>query len=59
MYGPSECSIFKISNNYRFNILLQHDKINFCQWIVREVLQRVTVPNNIYIEIDVDPLQLI
>ncbi|MGD1819695.1 MAG: replication restart helicase PriA [Pleomorphochaeta sp.] len=59
MYGPSECSIFKISNNYRFNILLQHEKINFCQWIVREALQRVKVPNNIYIEIDVDPLQLI
>lgn len=59
IYGPNECSIYKISNNYRYNILLQHEKINYCQWLVKETLKCIKIPNSIYIEIDVDPLQLI
>ncbi len=59
IYGPNECSVFKIANNYRYNILLQHDKITYCQWLVRETLKTIKVPKGIYIEIDVDPLQII
>ncbi len=59
IYGPNECSIYKIANNYRYNILLQHDKITYSQWLVKETLKCFKVPKNIYIEIDVDPLQLI
>ncbi len=58
IYGPNECSIYKISNNYRYNILLQHEKINYCQWLVKETLKHYKIPNNIYLEIDVDPLQI-
>lgn len=59
IYGPSECSIYKIANNYRYNILLQHDNITFCQWLVKETLKQIKVPNGIYVEIDVDPLQIL
>lgn len=59
IYGPNECSIFKIANNYRYNILMQHDKITFCQWLVRETLKILKVPKGIYVEIDVDPLQIV
>ncbi|MCY1152701.1 MAG: primosomal protein N' [Sphaerochaetaceae bacterium] len=59
IYGPNECSVFKIANNYRYNILLQHDKITYCQWLVRETLKTIKIPKGIYIEIDVDPLQII
>ena len=59
IYGPNECNIFKIAKNYRYNILLQHDKILYCQWLVREALKYIKAPNGIYIEIDVDPLQIL
>ncbi|MGD1821312.1 MAG: replication restart helicase PriA [Pleomorphochaeta sp.] len=59
IFGPNECSIYKISNNYRFNILLQHPKITYSQWLVKETIKCFKVPNSIYVEIDVDPLQLI
>ncbi len=59
IYGPNECSVFKIANNYRYNILLQHEKITYCQWLVKKALEEVKIPKGIYIEIDVDPLQII
>jgi len=59
IYGPNECSVFKIANNYRYNILLQHKKITYCQWLVKKALEEIKIPKSLYIEIDVDPLQII
>lgn len=57
--GPSECAIAKINNNFRFNILLQHTDIRICQWLVKSMLENYKMPSTLYLEIDVDPLQMI
>lgn len=57
--GPCECAIAKINNNYRYNILLQHKNIQLCQWLVKSLLIKYKIPSSLYLEIDVDPLQLL
>ena len=57
--GPSECPIVKISQNYRFQIILKGQEISILQKIAAELLFNYTKPNDVYIECDVDPITLL
>lgn len=57
--GPAECPIEKISNNYRYQILLKGSSVIPLQAMARKLLLEYTHNQNVYIEYDVDPVSLL
>ena len=57
--GPSECPLSKISQNYRFQLILRGEKIVPLQNAVRKLLFDYRHPQEVYIECDVDPVSLL
>lgn len=57
--GPAECPLFKISKNYRFQIMLRSQNITIMQQAVSFLLQRYTHSPSVYIECDIDPVSLL
>lgn len=57
--GPSECALKKIALNYRYQILLRGDSITTLQKIVSMVMYNYKPAANVYIEIDIDPTNLL
>lgn len=57
--GPSECPLSKISQNYRFQLILRGEKIVPLQNVVRKLLFDYRHPQEVYIECDVDPVSLL
>ena len=56
--GPAECPVFKISQNFRFQILLRSQNITVLQKAASALLNNYTHPQSVYIECDIDPLSL-
>ena len=57
--GPSECPLSKISQNYRFQLILRGEKIVPLQNAARKLLFDYRHPQEVYIECDVDPVSLL
>ncbi|MFA6855672.1 MAG: primosomal protein N' [Treponema sp.] len=57
--GPAECPLAKISQNYRYQILLRGPDIKPLQEMARKLLFSYSHPQNVYIECDVDPVSLL
>lgn len=57
--GESECPINKIAANYRYQIILKSKNINILQRMTDHLINDFTHPSNVYIEIDIDPLNLL
>jgi primosomal protein N' (replication factor Y) (superfamily II helicase) len=57
--GPAECPILKISQNYRYQILLRGTYIQPLQEMARILLFGYSHPQAVYIECDVDPVSLL
>lgn len=57
--GPSECPLAKIAMNYRYQILLRAQKIRPLQMLAGHLLYDYKQIQNAYIEIDVDPVNLL
>lgn len=56
--GPAECPILKISQNFRYQILLRGQNIGILQKAAAALLYNYTHPQSVYIECDIDPLSL-
>ena len=57
--GPAECPLFKLSTNYRFQLILRGANIARMQEAARRLLSTFRAPAKVYIEIDVDPVSLL
>ena len=57
--GPAECPIEKISQNWRYQILLKGKSVIPLQAIARKLAFEYTHNQNVYIEYDVDPVSLL
>jgi len=57
--GPAPCLFTKINYNYRYQILLKSDKITSMQKLVKENIKYFTVHYKNYLEIDIDPVNLL
>jgi primosomal protein N' (replication factor Y) len=57
--GPAECPLEKISNNWRMQILLRGESISSLQKLASELVWGYKTPSNVYIEVDVDPVNLL
>lgn len=57
--GPAECPVAKISQNYRYQILLRGPDIKPLQQLARTLLFGYSHQQSVYIECDVDPVSLL
>lgn len=57
--GPAECPILKLSQNFRYQILLKGASVIPLQNMARNLQQNYTHPQNVFIEYDVDPISLL
>lgn len=57
--GPAECPLGKISQNYRFQLLLHGESITQLQKAAGKLLFEYDHPKSVYIECDVDPVSLL
>lgn len=57
--GESECPLQKVSNNYRYQILLKSKNILIIQQMICHLIYDFTHPANVYIETDIDPINLL
>ena len=57
--GPSECPLSKVAANYRWQLLLRANSITPLQQVCNYFIYGYTPPNNVYIEIDIDPINLL
>lgn len=55
IYGPIPASPYKVSGNFRFRILIKTTHNVNIQKLVLSVLDKVKIPSNIKLKIDVDP----
>ena len=57
--GPSECPIYKIAANSRWQILLRAISPTPLQQVCSRFLYGYKSPTNVYIEVDMDPVSLL
>ncbi|MBR6142748.1 MAG: primosomal protein N', partial [Treponema sp.] len=56
--GPAECPLSMISLNYRHQIILRSKQIAPMQKMAEVLIYGYSTPKNVYIEVDVDPVNL-
>ena len=57
--GPSPCPLSKISANYRWQIILRGEKMHNLHLLGSNFFFGYKTPPNVYIEADVDPVNLL
>jgi len=57
--GPSECPLEKIAMNYRWQLILRGKSISVLQHLCAHLINDYKQPQNVYIEVDVDPVNLL
>lgn len=57
--GPSECPLAKINSNYRSQILLRGPSVTVLQRIAASLIYGYRAKAGVYIEVDVDPVNLL
>ncbi|MDC7227412.1 MAG: primosomal protein N' [Spirochaetales bacterium] len=57
--GPAECPLSMISGNYRFQIIIRTDNFRLVHSLFRGALSQFTPPSGVYLEADVDPVNLL
>ena len=59
IYGPNECPIEKIRENYRIQIILRSKKASDMLAGLNSVVGSIKLPHNVAMDIDVDPVDLL
>jgi primosomal protein N' (replication factor Y) (superfamily II helicase) len=59
LLGPVECPFYKIESNYRNHLLLKSRDIADLKILIRLKVQTAKLPSGVYLEIDVDPVDLV
>ncbi|MCI5524161.1 MAG: primosomal protein N' [Spirochaetia bacterium] len=57
--GPAECPLLMIGGNYRYQVLLRGKNAGSLQKTAGALIYGYTSPKNVYIEVDVDPVNLL
>ncbi len=55
----SECPLEKIASNWRYHLLVMGEDASSAHKVVSHVLEHYSAPSGIYIEVDIDPLQML
>ncbi len=57
--GPVEAPVFVIARNYRYQIIVRGREMKIIRRLVRSALKSLRCKNDVYVEIDVDPISLL
>jgi len=57
--GPAECPIAMISNNHRVHIILRTQEFRRLHTAVKMLFPSLKIPQDVYCEVDVDPISLL
>ncbi len=57
--GPAECPLAVVASNHRFQLIVRSPSLSGARKAVSLALDRSKIPSNVYIEIDVDPINLL
>lgn len=57
--GPAECPLEMVNGNYRYQILLRGKDIKPLQRMAQKLIFGYSAPKNVYIEVDVDPVNML
>ncbi len=57
--GPSPCILEKINNEYRFQVIIKNKMDKKGHFFITSFLQKVKMPNDIKLIVDVDPIDII
>ena len=55
----SECPLEKIASNWRYHLLVMGEDASSAHRVVSHVLEHYSAPSGVYIEVDIDPLQML
>ncbi len=59
LLGPSECPLGRIAGSHRWQLLLRAFSLSELHKAVRTIIEGVKFPSSVYLEIDIDPVQLL
>ena len=59
MLASSECPLEKIASNYRYHLLVSGNDAAKVHYLVAKALSSYTPASSVYLEVDLDPLQLL
>ena len=59
LLGPAECPVSKVNNSYRHQILMRSLSVKSMIESAKKLIWGYKCPNNVYIEVDVDPVSLL
>ena len=59
LLGPSECPLGMIAGSYRWQLLLRATSLSRLHQAVRMITEGIKFPSSVYLEIDIDPVQLL
>ncbi|MCP5497187.1 MAG: primosomal protein N' [Leptospiraceae bacterium] len=57
--GPAPCPFYKIDNNFRNHILIKTNHISVVREILKNGVKKIKLPSLAYLEIDLDPVDLV
>ena len=56
--GPSLANVFKINNEYRFQIIIKYRNVNNIRDVLMQIVKRFYNDRTVRVEIDLDPIRL-
>ncbi|HNE08628.1 MAG TPA: primosomal protein N', partial [Leptospiraceae bacterium] len=56
--GPAPAPFYKIDSNFRNHIVIKTNSLQRVRDVIRE-LKMISLPSNVYLEIDIDPMDLV
>ena len=59
LLGPAPCALERVNRNWRHHIILRRNEISALQRVLRENLPEITRRRDVYVEVDVDPVNLL
>jgi primosomal protein N' (replication factor Y) (superfamily II helicase) len=59
LLGPVECPFYKIEENFRNHLLIKTLKVEPLKAFLKEKISGINIPVGVYLEIDIDPLELV
>lgn len=59
IFGPAECPLGMIADNYRMHLLLRSSSFATLQAYVHALRHSIQLPDSVYLEIDIDPQNML
>ncbi len=57
--GPVECPFYKLESNYRNHILIKTREVQEIKNFIKNNITSTSLPSGVYLEIDIDPIDLV